>query len=159
MQFEPLRSFFWSTTSLSVLVVLVGIALMVYLTKTKTIDKNYRNIFSMLAFFAVMMAAGSAIFSWFFGERIGPVKIVDSGIESAYGLTSFEEIKNIVISIDKGKSTLVPQVGTDGDKQLLVLLNSGNRLIFSKANYPIEQMVSPMRSAWQNATKKAQPKG
>ena len=159
MQFEPLRSFFWSTTSLSVLVVLAGIGLMVFLTKAKTIDKNYRNIFSMLAFFAVMMAAGSAIFSWLFGERIGPVKIVESGIESPYGTTSFEEIKNIVISINKDKSTLVPQVGTDGDKQLLVMLNSGKRLIFSKNNYPIQQMVTPMRSAWQNSTKKAQPKG
>ncbi len=158
MIFEPLVSPLFSTTSLSILTFLLSLAGMIFFFKTKKVSKHYRNIFSLLLFFAGMMSMGSALFGWFYGERIGQVKVEENQFETAYGAIPFSSIKNILLKKESlSNSLMTPSVTTDYHNRLIIISNSNQFYFFSEENYPIKKMISPMRKAWQTATKKGAP--
>ena len=155
MIFEPLVSPFFSTTSLSVISFLFSLVGMIFFLSTKKVSKHYRNIFSLLLFFAGMMALGSALFGWFYGERIGRVEIQENEFDSPYGAILFSEIKNILVKKESlTNSLMTPSVTTNYHNKLIIITKSNQYYFFSEENYPIKTMIEPMRSAWEKATKK-----
>ena len=155
MTFEPLISPIFGSTALSFLVFIATLIGVIYFLTTKKVSKHYRNILSLLLFFACMMSLGSAFFGYFFGERIGTVHIGNSSFETPYGAIAYEDISNIVIKKEsKNKSMLTPSVGTDYENRLLIISKTIEYYFFSAMNYPINKMIGPMRDAWEKATKK-----
>ena len=155
MIFEPLVSPLFSTTSLSILTFLFSLVGMIFFFKTKKVSKHYRNIFSLLLFFAGMMSMGSALFGWFYGERIGQVKVEENRFETAYGAVPFSDVKNILVKKENlSNSLMTPSVSSNYHNRLIIISNSGRFYFFSEENYPINKMIGPMRQAWQTATKK-----
>ena len=153
--FEPINSSFWSTTFLSLLTFLIAAIGIYFFTITKKVTKHYRNIFSLLCFFAAMMALGSAIFSWFHGERIGQIKITEKEVQTAYGVLPFSNIKEVLIKKEnKSASLLVPTVTGEYDNYLILITKENDYLYFSEVNYPIKEIISPLRKRWMAYNKK-----
>ena len=157
--FEPISSSAFSAYSVSFFIAILAAVAIWLLRNNKTMDKNYRSLFSMLAFFALTISLGSTLMSWYFGERIGKVTLTEHGITSAYGQSSFEDIDNILISIEQPSSIIMPQVGNQsGNKQLVIFYKDGNRQVFTEAHYPIQKMIGPMRKALKRTQKKGSSK-
>jgi len=153
--FEPLKSSFFSTTNISIAIVLISLIGMFYLLRTKSIGKHYRNIFSLLTFFAGMMSFGSAFFSYFHGERIGTVKIESNHLKTAYGDLNYGDIKQVLMKKEnKSKSMLAPALGGEYTNSLVVISNKNQYYYFSEENYPVKEMINPIREAWSAANKK-----
>ena len=153
--FEPLKSTFLSTTNISGIVVLLAILGMFYFFKTKSIGKHYRNIFSMLSFFAGIMALGTVFFSYFHGERIGNVKIESNQLKTAYGAINYHDIKEVLMKKEnKNKSMMAPVLGGEYTNSIVIVSKENQYYYFSEENYPVEEMMEPIRMAWKNANKK-----
>lgn len=155
MTFEPLTSPLFSSTVLSLVTFIVSLAGVIFLLSTKKVSKHYRNILSLLLFFACMMSLGSALFGYFFGERIGNVQISESSFDTPYGNLPFNDISNILIKKENiNESLLTPSVGNNYTSRLLIVSKSNQYYFFSAENYPVNKMISPMRKAWEEGTKK-----
>ncbi len=153
--FEPLKSSFLSTTNISIITVLFAFLIMLFLNKTKSIGTHYRNILSLLTFFAGIMAFGTVFFSYFHGERIGTIKIESDHLETAYGSINYKEIKQVLMKKEnKSKSMLAPALGGEYTNSMVIISKENHYYYFSEENYPVQKMIIPIREAWQNANKK-----
>lgn len=156
--FEPLKSSILSTTNISLLIVLFAVLFMLFLNKSKTINKHYRNILSMLTFFAGIMSLGTVFFSYFHGERIGPVEIKSEHLITAYGAINYNDIKKVLLKKEnKNKSMLAPALGGEYTSSMVIISKKNQYYYFSEENYPVQNMMKPIRTAWQNANKKGAP--
>lgn len=144
--FEPLRSPIFASSSLSILVGGVAAFALIYLLRSHKLERNMRQILSMLAFFILLIAGGMAVFGWTTGERIGKVSILENELCTPYGSFSADEIQNAVIYMDKKKSVLTPQLVTDATKRLLLVMENGKTYSFSEENYEVEPMVEQIRN-------------
>mgnify|MGYP001362399357 CR=1 FL=1 len=144
--FEPLRSPLFASSSLSILVGGLSAFALIYLLRTHKLERNMRQILSMLAFFVLIIAGGMAIFGWTSGERIGAVKIYDDHLTTPYGEFASAEIENAMIFVDQHKSVLTPQYVTGASKRLILITGNGKTYSFSEKNYAVDQMVESIRN-------------
>ena len=152
--FEPLKNPLFGAVSISVFIMITGALGIVFFTKNRSVHRLYRQLFSLLCFFAFIISMGSAMFTWFFGERIGTVTIHENRFETPYGDFEFEDIKNIVIKKDLAtNSILAPKLSGNYVSKILMLTETGERFTFSEGNYPVVKMISPMRKAWEEKKK------
>lgn len=153
--FEPLKNPVFSTTNLSILFVIASGLATFYIYKSKAIGKHYRSILSMLSFFACIMALGTVFFSWFHGERIGTIKIDKEQLQTAYGNLNFNEIKEVLIKKEnKSNSMLVPSLASEKTSSMVIISKENDYYFFSEDNYPVFEMIGPIRKAWQASNKK-----
>ncbi|MEZ4951215.1 MAG: hypothetical protein R2879_18190 [Saprospiraceae bacterium] len=144
--FEPLHSGLLTPVMLAVFTA-IGLVLIWYILKKNKKERNntYQKLWAMLAFFAVLIAGGFYAMNWFMGERVGEVVIKEEGIKTAYGDIPYEDIKDIVIYLDRKSSPFTGfQPGAE-TKRLLIIKNDNTSLSFSEGNYPINEMIGPMR--------------
>src|SRR5690606_24753134 len=139
--FEPLRSPLFASSSLSILVGGLSAFALIYLLRTHKLERNMRQILSMLAFFVLIIAGGMAIFGWTSGERIGEVKIYDYHLTTSYGEFTSTEIENAMIFVDQHKSVLTPQYVTGAYKRIILINGNRKTYTFSEKNYAVDQMV------------------
>lgn len=145
MVFEPLTSAFYSPVAFFFLLALLVTGIWYYAKKSRVISK-YRQLWAMLAFFGLLIALGIAALNWYIGERIGKVTITDTAFETPYGTIPFEEVKEVVIYMDRKSSPFTGFKPTSETRRLLVIDITGKTYPFSEDNYPIEKMIGPMRS-------------
>lgn len=153
--FEPLTNPLFGSISLSIVTVVLSLAGIVFFTKNRTIERIYRHLFSMLCFFGLMMSLGAAMFGWFFGERVGEVVIQKDRFETPYGELEYDMVKDIVIKRELAtNSMLSPQLSGNYVNKILLFTETGERFTFSENNYPVREMIKPMRDTWEKVKQK-----
>jgi hypothetical protein len=145
--FEPLHSGLLTPVMLAVFTA-VGLVLIWYILKKKKTERNntFQQLWAMLAFFGVLIAGGFYGMNWYFGERVGDVVIQENSFKTAYGEIPFSDIKDIVIYLDRKSSPFTGfQPGAE-TKRLLIIKKDYTTFSFSEGNYPIQEMIEPMRN-------------
>ncbi|MCB0663761.1 MAG: hypothetical protein KDC24_13525 [Saprospiraceae bacterium] len=149
MVFEPLTSLASDAIIFyGILIVCIG-ATWLYVRKSKSLSK-YKQLWAMLAFFGLLIGLGIAGMNFYLGERIGKVTITETAFETAYGTIPFDEVKDVVIYLDRKTSPFTGFKPGSETKRLLIITKGGKTYAFSEGNYPIDKMIEPMRSKVQS---------
>jgi hypothetical protein len=145
MVFEPLSSAFATPVTFVVLLTLLLAGVWYYAKKSHAISR-YRQLWAMLAFFGLLISLGITAMNWYIGERIGDVAISETAFETPYGEIPFETVKEVVIYLDRKSSPFTGFKPGSETRRLLIIEKGGKTYSFSEDNYPIDEMIEPMRS-------------
>lgn len=106
---------------------------------------NMRMLIGMLAFFALLIASGTLMFSWLTKAKLGPVSLYENRIQTPYGTTEFKAIKDIYFE----ESVEQTWLGTNGKRSKLLMIaeKKGNGHVLSEMNYPIQQIGNELKAA------------
>jgi len=106
----------------------------------------YRSLLALLSFILALVAGGTAIFSKLTSEKIGTVRLGEDSLETPYGKTQLEDIRDAYIEMDQRPSLLNPGRQSDRVRLLIILEDDGKTHVLSEANYPIEEILREMRN-------------
>ncbi len=109
--------------------------------------RNYRLLFAMLLFFAFLLAAGAAVFSWMTVRKTGPVYIYADAIETPYGRADFADIRDAGIKTEKEASLINPNIVTGQTRLLIIEEKEGKTHILAEENYKISPIMDALREA------------
>lgn len=131
---------FW--IALTVCVLAAG-ATFLFLRKSKG---AYRSLLALLSFILALLAGGTALFSKLTSEKMGTVRLSEGYLETPYGKTQLDDIRDAYIEMDQRPSLLNPGRSSDRIRLLIILENDGKTHVLSEANYPIEEILREMRN-------------
>jgi hypothetical protein len=106
----------------------------------------YRSLLALLSFILALLAGGTALFSKLTSEKIGTVRLGEDFLETPYGKTQLEDIRDAYIEMDQQPSLLNPGQSSDRVRLLIILEDDGKTHVLSEANYPIEEILREMRN-------------
>ncbi len=112
----------------------------------RTSKGAYRSLLALLSFILTLLAGGTALFSKLTSEKIGTVRLGQDYLETPYGKTKLEDIRDAYIEMDRRPSLLKPGQGSDRVRLLIILENDGKTHVLSEANYPIQEILQEMRN-------------
>lgn len=106
----------------------------------------YRSLLALLSFILALLAGGTALFSKLTSEKIGTVRLGEDYLETPYGKTQLEDIRDAYIEMDQQPSLLNPGQSSDRVRLLIILEDDEKTHVLSEANYPIEEILREMRN-------------
>jgi len=147
--FEPLKSGLDGYFYLAVATTFILLLFTIFLQKkeVKYENRNLRNLGVMMSLFGVFIAISVIIFSWFYNNRIGTVKIYDQQIDTSQKLVNFKDVKRIYLKETKQSSHISPQIIVDTTMMLVIEEMGGKTHLFTDEFYPIKEMVVKMNEA------------
>ena len=152
--YEATNSYLNQTTSWSLGILLFSLLAIWYNQKRKiqASQRNIQKVISLLLGFAVLLASGSAFFSWLTSNRIGPVEVFSDRIITNEATIPAKQIKKAYMFQSTPNSIF--QLNALGDSSLLFIIEefSGKTHVFAEDNYPIQQMMDDLRPWLRNAT-------
>jgi hypothetical protein len=146
--FEPIRSGNYNIVMISLFFVGIAVAFFIYNLKKDVSykQKGYKQLFSLLAFFVIIIAATTAFFSYWAALKLTPVKVFSESIETSFGNVDLEDIQNIYILNDQ---QLAPLSGNPkGDVVRFLIIEEVDRKThaLSEENYDIDSLVQVLNT-------------
>lgn len=143
---------------IALLTALFALAGMILLLRRKNggLDRNRTLLLAMLAFFAFIIALGTAFFSWWSARKTGPVTVFTDAIETPYGRAGFADIQNAYLKKESQSSLINPKLVTGSVRLLIIEEKDGHAHVLSEQNYPVEQVMTALKDAvktWQESRK------
>ena len=157
--FEPIRSGNYSIVFISLFFVLIAAAFFIYNLKKKASPKhkNYNQLFSLLAFFVIIIASSTAFFSFWAAQKFTEVKVYSKSIETGFGTADFDNIQRIYIHNDQQKSPLTA-APEGGIIRILVIEEVDRKThVLSEENYQIDSLMVVLNSLKKIQNKNARP--
>ncbi|HMQ64107.1 MAG TPA: hypothetical protein PKE06_25710 [Flavilitoribacter sp.] len=131
-----------------------AVAVMALLAMWKTLnggfglERNRAKVISMLLFFAFMIAASTAFFSFWSMRKTGPVRIYADAIETPYGKVAFEDIADARIETIRRPSLVDPAQNRGKNVKALVIEERNRKIHYlSEKNYNINEIMSRLKAA------------
>ncbi len=79
-------------------------------------------------------------------NKMGPVTLYETSMKTPYGTVVYTDIRNAYIHVDKQPSMVNPMVTRKSTKMLIIEEKDGNTHALPEENYPIEEVLSRMKS-------------
>jgi hypothetical protein len=141
--FEPIRSGNYIVVLISLLFAVIATAFLVYNYKKDISYKNrgYKQLFSLLAFFVIMIATVTAFFSFWAAQKFTTVKVYPQAIETSFGRVNFDDIQKIYIH---NNQQVAPLTGTPHGKVVRILIIEEfdrKTHVLSEENYQIDSLL------------------
>ncbi len=152
IRFDPLEDSSGIAVWTGALVSIIGFGLATWLFFKKEEGKNrQRNIIiAMLLFFLGMIAAGTSFFTFWTQQKTGPVLIYADAVETTFGKSYFQDIKNASITVAGNQSLINPNQQRGATRLLLIEQHNGKAHVLSEENYKIEAVLNKLRGAVQD---------
>jgi hypothetical protein len=147
--FEPLNDGATATLYISLAGAIAAFSVLVWILKKGGPRSTYnqRMMIAMLLFFAAMIAAGTAVFTYLNMQNIGTVYIYEDGIATSGDRFPYKEIKSANIIADKETSLLIPGQSTRTTELLLIEANDRKSIALSEEDYDIRAILSAIKAA------------
>jgi hypothetical protein len=147
--FQPDNSGDQVTLILSLLIAAGAFGAMILLLRRPggKLDRNRMLLLAMLAFFAFIIAGGTAFFSWWSARKVGPVSVFADAIETPYGKANFADIRNAFIETETERSLLNANITTASVRLLIIEEKDGRTHVLSETNYPIDAVLAALKKA------------
>lgn len=145
--FIPKHTAEWSTFYIALVVALVGLVLTIYFIK-KPAESRARNInmlIAMLAFFACIIASGTAFFSWLTVQKVSPVTVDLETVETGYGKTEISKISRLYFHNDVQKSLLNPGIQKGSTRFLIIEEIGGKTHALSEEHYNLGEIYKHLK--------------
>jgi hypothetical protein len=114
--------------------------------KTDFIAKRYQQLFSLLAFFILIISLTTGFFSFWAAQKFIPVKVYSDSVETGFGKAAFENIAKVYIHNDQQKSpiTAAPQ----GEITRILIIEEIDRKThaLSEENYNIDSIMQVFKT-------------
>ncbi len=151
--FPPVNSNHYENLWLALILAVVGISVTILLsTKRRMIklDRNRRQVLSMLTFFLALIAVGTALFSWVAYTKIAEIKVTEEAISTSYGVAKFENIVKAELKVDKPPALLNPGASTSSrNTRILLIEEKDNQLhVISEEDYKVEAIFASLKEAF-----------
>lgn len=135
---------FWGSL---IVAVVAGIGLYFILRQKNTGDAYRRQmLIAMLAFFAMIMAAGTAFFSFWSMQKTGPVYVYENSIVTPYGEAKYANISKAYIEMNNQQALLNPGNTTSSVRMLFLEERDGKMHVLSEDNYEIDKILKEIRT-------------
>ncbi len=146
--FEPMRSGNYTIAIISLFFVGIAVLFFIYnLRKDVSYkQKGYKQLFSLLAFFVIIIAVTTAFFSSWAALKLTPVKVFSQSIETSFGNVDFGAIQKIYILNDQ---QLAPLSGNPkGDIVRFLIIEEVDRKThaLSEENYEIDSLIQVLNT-------------
>ncbi len=138
-------------TALAAIIIALGaVAGMAALLKKKAegSQHNQNMLAAMLFFFVFLIGGGAAFFSWLKIRKTGPVSLYENAVETPYGRTAFNTIKDAYIHADREPSLINPARSVRTTKMLVIEEKGGKAHVLSEQDYPIDEILSALKSTF-----------
>lgn len=146
--FEPIRSGNYNVVIISLIIAAIALAFFIFnLKKGFSIrQKGYQQLFSLLAFFVIIIAAATAFFSFWAAQKLTPVKVFAQSIETAFGKVKFEDIQKIYVHDDQQRSRLTG--APEGAIIRILIIEESDRKthVLSEENYNIDSLLNVLNT-------------
>lgn len=103
-------------------------------------------LIAMLAFFAMIMAAGTAFFSFWSMQKTGPVYVYENSIVTPYGEAKYANISKAYIEMNNQQALLNPGNTTSSVRMLFLEERDGKMHVLSEDNYEIDKILKEIRT-------------
>ena len=142
--FEPITSELDSQFYLFLGIALItAIGLGLYNRKKLAYPKRkQQQMISMLGFFVILIAAGSAFFSWLTTTKIKTVTISEESIETPYGTAAIDNIRKTYFYMDQQTSRFSSNMVLDTTRFLIIEEYGKKTHALSEENYDIRKIRS-----------------
>lgn len=149
VRFEPIQDSSNISMWIGVLVGLGGIGLCawLFLKKEEGLNRQRNIILAMLFFFVGMIAFGTSFFTFWTQQKTGSVIIYANAVETTFGKTKFQDLKNASITVAGNKSLVNPNQQRNTTRLLLIEEHDGKAHILSEDNYQIEAILNKLKGA------------
>ena len=141
--FEPIRSGNYQTIIICLIVIVIALISLVLLNRKNITfkQKGYRPLLSLLSFFAIVIAAVTAFFSFWAAQKLTTVKVFPDAIETGFGKTELANIRQIYIHKDQQRSRLTGS--PEGDITHILIIEEMDRKThaLSEENYQIDSLL------------------
>lgn len=158
--FEPIQRM--SPMLIVCLPIVVGAMIFYYFNAKREVayeDRNQRNMFSMLAVVAALVAFSAGAMDWIINRNVGPIELYVQKISYSSQIVEFSEVKGVYIRNDAAKQGR-PTGRRNKEKLLLVIEEyNGKGHYFYDRNYDIKQMVSAISQQVKAYKNKEKEKG
>ena len=146
--FDPTRSGNYNIVIISLSIAAIALAFFIYNFKKDVASskKGYQQLFSLLAFFVIIIAAVTAFFSFWAAQKFTPVKVYTQSIETAFGKVDLKDIQNIYIHKDQQQA---PLTGTPkGEITRILIIEEFDRKthVLSEENYDIDSLIQVLNN-------------
>ncbi len=103
-------------------------------------------LLALLVFFALIIAATTAFFSFWSMQKIGPVQVFETQIETPYGTVAYEDISRAYIELNGKQSLVNPGANISSVRMLFIEEVDGKMHVMSERNYDIDEILNKMKS-------------
>lgn len=126
------------------LVLLVGI-IIGSRVKVKQEQRHYKNIFSMLAFFVMLICGGATFFTWLTTVKLTPVVMRAQDMDTPYGTVEYTNIRNAYYHQDK-QTARYAEDKVIRETQFLIIdeINRKSHAL-SEENYDIDEIFATLK--------------
>ncbi len=145
--FEPIRTGNYYNFIISLVVAFIALVFLLFNLKKKGTPtrKGYRQLFSLLSFFVLIIAVVTAFFSFWAAQKFTPVKVFQDAIETGYGNADFNNIVKVYIHNDQQKSRLTRELEGEITRILIIEESDRKTHALSEENYQIDSLFSVLR--------------
>lgn len=144
--FEPIRSGNYNLVFIYLLIALIALGGLVYTLKKKVTyrKKMYHQLYSLLAFFVLIIAGVTAFFNFWAAQKFTAVTVFPEAIETPFGTAQFENIQNVYIHNDQQLSRISGE--PDGLITRILIIEEFDRKthVLSEENYDIDSLYKVM---------------
>ena len=145
--FLPTHSEDKFTLGISLGITLISLVGLIYLLKKKSSGDAYRRqmMVAMLVFFALIISAGMAFFSFWSMQKVGDVLVYENSIQTPYGKVDFRSISRAYIEMNTQKPVISGGHSGRSTRMLFIEESSGKMHVLSEDNYKIDKILGKMR--------------
>lgn len=123
----------------------LGGAVALYRSKSAASNRNYRVLGAMLLFFVFLIAAATAVFSFWTTQKIDTVYIYENAVETPYGRVEFSNLKDAKIETQRQPSLINPSITRSSSRVLIIEEEDGKKHLLSEENYDIQEILRRLR--------------
>lgn len=116
-----------------------------YSIRNKPENKRLRQIGAMLVFYVLLMAIGTAIFSYWNNRKLIDIVFEEKSFTSPYGVVKYNYIKNAKIQTETTSSYANANIVRSKVNLLVIEETNGKAHILSDENYEIREIMGELR--------------
>ncbi len=158
---QPLYTFQPNTTEdalslgIALVIALAGAAGLYFISRKKVEhdQRTRHHLLQMLVFFATIIAAGTALFSFLSMRKTGEVVLYPTHLVTPYGEVAFTDIRKAEIIDNKTPSMIDPNRSRRVVRMLVIEEVSGKAHVMSEKNYDINAIMGRLKEAVEKASK------
>ena len=126
---------------------LILCAVLAYLYKIKDVknNKRLRQIGAMLVFYGVLIAACTAVFSYWTGVKNIDLVFKETSVETPYGELKYNTVRDARIRTETQTSLANPNLVRGTTQMLVIVETSGKTHVLSEENYDIRAVLGELR--------------
>lgn len=132
-------------TALVSAVVLAGVLFYLYKIRNRPENKRLRQIGAMLIFYGVLIALGTAVFSFWNKQKIIPLVFTEQSVQTPYGELNYLNIRDARIRTETQTSLANPNLIRGKTDLLVIIETSGKTHVLSAENYDIRAVLGELR--------------